>query len=526
MAKEGRVSENIDKGLGETMAEIPPIAATYRPDKKWGVTDEEWECWMVEMLVHYPAYQYEYNQFIISKIKSDCLASIVPPEEISKSKAHRKAGSWVRKSGINPDDRRPDYTKSLTTYGDLFFGSPFGYHKEFDTKKGRRWGMHGSFTILWDLDVYCNKGKHPRCPRAGNQFFYNGLAVCYALVEEAERRGDYVTFTLTPGDAERNMPWHSEERYRRAPSGKIKVAWPSTEDPKTGKPAVTDFTDAFRQLMGVGIPGIVDPPEDGYLSKKWWKDMFTGLGRDGADLGGIHQGELSKYYWWMNTQDYDDIKEELLNFAWHGHSIPTYIGIVLPLIQRLLGNYGDKKGTLVIVTPMTQVPYFLFGVDYFESMSRQYNMYIFDIGEKDWTMMFRMEPHLRDRAGNPYFNYISINTLFKISLSPAGLIGYTGLRMTNQKGGLTIELNGITRRFPYKDFPTAAALERAITSTFPTLTVERTTAGHYKMRESDAVSRELSTPDGVLIIKGYDLENLTYKILKVIGGMIDGVLVT
>lgn len=506
---------------------VPPIGTIYRPDKKWGVTDREWECWMVEMLVHYPAYQYEYNSYIISKVKTDVLAAIVPPEEISKSRTHRKAGSWVRKVGLDPDDRRPDYSKSLSTYGDLFFGSVFGYHREFEPVKGRRLGMAGSFIILWDLDTAIRGGKHPRCPKAQMQKFYNSLACVYALVEEAERRGDSVTFVVTPGDVENNVPWHTKPQHRRAPKGKMKFIYPSAKPySKTGQAPFTDFSDAFNELMGLPVPSLSSPPDDGLLSDDFKNYMWAGVAKEAHKLGSTHEGELSKYYWWMNSIDYDDIKDEILNFMWYGHSIPTYLGIVYPLIQRLLQYYGDRKGTLVMVSPLTQMQHFFFGADYFKEMARQFNMYIIDVGNQDWTMMFKKEPLLLDDTGNPCFTYISLNTIFKISLTPSALIGYKRLEIDNDKTRLSVDFNGVVREFNYDQYPTAAALERGLQMTFPTLNVERLTSGSYKMEEADASYRYLKTPDGVITLTGTDLENLTYKILKVIGGTIDGVLVT
>ena len=85
----------------------------YRPDAKWGVDDQEFECWMLEFIIFNPNYAYEYNSYLISKVKSEILKNIVPPTEISKRRSERKAGRWRRVSGLDPDDRRPQYMTSL-----------------------------------------------------------------------------------------------------------------------------------------------------------------------------------------------------------------------------------------------------------------------------------------------------------------------------------------------------------------------------------------------------------------------------
>src|SRR4030067_2473714 len=125
-----------------------PLGHKFRPAPKWGVTDEQYDCWILNMLQQWPAYTYEYNSYIFSKVKADVLMNIVPPEEVTKRRSERKEGVWARKRGLDPDDRRPDYFRSLSTYGELFFGSSQGFHREFKPKKGRKFSLRGDFVIM------------------------------------------------------------------------------------------------------------------------------------------------------------------------------------------------------------------------------------------------------------------------------------------------------------------------------------------------------------------------------------------
>lgn len=493
-----------------------PIGQIYKPAKKWGVTDKEWDCWLLELLSRWSAYHYEYNSYVISKIKSDVLASLVPPEEVSKRRTERKAGRWVRKVGVDPDDKRPDYFRSLSTFGDLFFGSTHGYHRVFKPEKGRRFALSGSFIILWDCEMDMAEGTHPECTSVRSQFFYNSMAATYTLVEEAERRGDAISLLVCPQAIDKLVPKHNKPQYRKSPV--IPVTFELSDG--SGEQSTHDVFTMVPNLSGIYNPAV---SPDGRLPHNWIENANDAIRRQADPTDGM----LSKYYYWVNSYRHDEIKEAILNFVWHKHFMHSAPLFIIPVLQKITARMElDKRGVLVYITALKNLCWFLPAHHYFKEMHKRFDCYIIDVGNEDWTMLFKCEPILLDNKV-PIFNYININSLFKISLSQSGLIGFRELEIRVRKGeAIYIDFNGVSREFKFVDYPTAAHIERGIKRTFPTLEVERLTMPTYKMEQADNISRGFRVPDGVITITGYDVPNITYKVMKVIGGMIDGVAVT
>jgi len=497
------------------------IGKTYRPAPKWGVTDDEYDCWMLGMLSRWPAYRYEYNMYVVSRIKTEILKSLVPPEVVSKRRSERKAGKWARKVGLDPDDRRPDYLRSLTTFGDLFYGSTHGYSRIFKPERGRRYALSGSFVILWDAEYDMRGGIHPKCREVDRQFFYNALAATYVLVEEAEQRGDAVTLMVCPQGIDRLFPKHNRPQFRKAPV--IPVDFQMSD--QTRVISTDDIFEWVPNLYGEPNPRV---SPDGRLPRNWLSDANNQIRKDTDRAPGM----LSKYYYWVNSYNYNDIKEEILDFVWGPedmrrrrlmHSAPLFI---VPVLHKVTAKTDwDKRGTLIYITALANLGWFLPAFHYFREVHKKYECYIIDVGNTDWTMLFKNEPILLDR-GVPIFNYINVNTLFKISVSRPGLIGFRNLDIVMSKTRLTISFNGRQRDFPFTNFSTAEKLERGIKSAFPTLDVERLTMGDYKMTDANTMASSLRVANGVITLTGYDIPNMTYKIMKSIGGMIDGISVT
>jgi hypothetical protein len=280
-----------------------------------------------------------------------------------------------------------------------------------------------------------------------------------------------------------------------------------------------DIFNSVPNLKGVRNPRV---SFDGLLPRSWLEEANDAIRIDVNPTKGM----LSKYYYWVNSFNYNEIKEEILDFIWTPHNMHSAPLFIAPVLHKLMARTDwDKRGTFVYITALQYLCWFLPSFHYFREVHKKYDCYIIDVGSTDWTMLFKKEPILLDR-GVPIFNYINVNTLFKIGVSRAGLTGFRNLDIVMSKTRLTINFNGVDREFPFTDFPTAEKLERGIKRVFPLLEVERLTLGDYKMTDADTKTDSLRVPDGVITLTGYDVPNMTYKIMKVIGGMIDGIAVT
>jgi len=488
----------------------------YRPDPKWGVDDQEWECWMLEFIIYNPNYAYEYNSYLVSKVKSEILKNIVPPEEISKRRSERKAGRWRRVSGLDPDDRRPQYLTSLATFGDLFFGTTSGYHREFVPEKGKKFAMQGSFIILWDCDRDLDQQSHPKCQYVQHQLFYNSLVTVYALVEEAANRGDTVTLLTLPQAVDDMMPAHAKIEARRAP------IFPADYVNADGNWNF-HYDDMFSQLKNWGRETIY-PPSDGLLPSSWKRHTIQ-LEKQGHLSPGT--GEVSKYYYWMNSKDYDTMKEDLLKFVFNGHGVATELGVGMVYLQRQLNALDkSKRGTIVIITALPTMGWFWPGYHYYRALSKHFDMYIFDISYNYWYMTFLKEPNFM-LNGKPMFGYVNLNTLF--TLSPVNVKGFVNLNISAYSNVLTITLNtgqDKIKQYQLLTLSTVSELMTEIQKDFPELVLDRYTIQNYPTELIRDYSMNLPVKDGKLALLGPDGPNMTYKILKVIGGGVDGVSVT
>jgi hypothetical protein len=170
---------------------------------------------------------------------------------------------------------------------------------------------------------------------------------------------------------------------------------------------------------------------------------------------------------------------------------------------------------------------------YLRRLSKKYDVYIMDVGEHDWSLVFRREDTFK-LNGKPYIKYMNISNLVNITISQFGMSTFSELDVNVERvaqGNVvletktTINLNDGDRIKTYSsnDYPTIADLVKAIQTDFKELHVERLTVAKYKTKELVEVHRNFSFADGIAVLTGYDVENFTYKLLKVMGGKINGV---
>jgi hypothetical protein len=576
---------------------------------KWGVTDAEWECTILRMFRD-DTYVREYNGFVVQSVKANVLGAIVPPVILSTRKARAK-GRWVQKPGISLTDDRPNYFRSLATYGDLFFETPLGHHKEFKPVKGRGAGYAGQFIILWECDSYLSHGKHPRCADVSAHMFFNSLATAYALIEEAQSRGDHVTLLVAPGEVDTMTYAHSKPANRRAPkvpvtyvapSDKVqrKIEWSSNMNRFVGNtfeisavagkvyelniPGITDYSwaDPWLEPIGGGqqhakaprfkvgdtvrvkagahrdfiddsdytyklddvfsdgfiMPGIWTWPHEyapeGQFTEEWLRIRAEAFHHITLKKNYSHPN-LSKYYFWRDSTDYDEILNELLELYWAGHSEFAWTMIPIAAVEAIMKGVPtlDKRGSFILLTAFQNMEWFWPAYQYLRRLSKKYDVYIMDVGEHDWSLVFRREDTFK-LNGKPYIKYMNISNLVNITISQFGMSTFSELDVNVERvaqGNVvletktTINLNDGDRIKTYSsnDYPTIADLVKAIQTDFKELHVERLTVAKYKTKELVEVHRNFSFADGIAVLTGYDVENFTYKLLKVMGGKINGV---
>lgn len=487
----------------------------------------------------------EYNDFIVGRVKSKVLADIVPPVEVTKRRAERAAGRWVNKSGISIGDRRPNYFRSLANYGDIFFETTMGSHREFKPIKGKRFGKIGSFVIVWDVDRSMSHGVHPTCPNVRYMYFYNSLAAVYALVEEAQYRGDKVTFLAMPQVIDDAIPGHGDIANRRAPvipsdyqqpfPTEIEIA-PNGEYKLSNRPARVKrlcndvFVDREEMWGGHHTPRV--PPSDGLLTQQFkLESVYKTVS------GAMHShdaGNLSRWYFWLNSTDYEGILNELLDFKFKPHGYASiFMEAIVPIAQLLRKMALRQKGPMIFITALPHWEWFYPAYHYFALYTKFFYMVIVDVGDHNWSQVFKREPTLQVK-GKPIFTYIHINSLATIEVSSRGFNTFQSLDVTVEKDfgpplttTVTVSLDDaggpITKSYTSEDYTTVENLANAINRDFPQLTVKRLTTASYPTKNINEDTFTLGFPNGVLHLSGEDLPNLTYKILKAIGGSMGGI---
>ncbi|VVB53409.1 Uncharacterised protein [uncultured archaeon] len=542
-----------------------PNFEIYRPGSKWSISDQEWECMMLKLITMWDSYVYEYNSYIVSKVKASVLKNMIPPVHLSRSSPVKTEGRWAQKDGLDPDDRRPNFVRSLTTYGDLFFGTPMGKHREFREGRGRKFSKAGSFVIFWDLDRDMDGGMHPRC-KISKQYFYNSLAAVYALTEEAKERGDLLTFITMPGSIDGIVPAHDTPEMRKAPVMPMLLSTPPLDRVmqikvkkalqrlplKHGRRGPS-YRKAFKDLNNVGpnlvktfdesrdifeygpnYYGSVDPmATDGLIEDEWKADILARLINPISESERF--GRISKYYWWINTDRYDEILDEILHFKWEYHDSATSFWACVSTLRKLLLEIKPaRRGVLILVTSLAHMCFFWPGYHYYADIARDYDMYIVDVGDVNWSQVFRREPTLQTMNG-PMFNYVHVNTLVDITVSPQGFRKFENLSIIvskkfDPKSEVEVHINlndgAKTASYHSDNYPTISELQAAVSRDFPELAVSRDTSPSYKVSDMTAGDHVITYPDGIICLSGYDLENLTYKMMKMIGGHMNGVTVT
>jgi hypothetical protein len=514
----------------------------FKPDPKWGVDDDDYDCMMLQLAWHWDAYTRTYNQYIVDRVKSNVLKAILPPEKLSKRKSTKRLGAWTNRSGISPDDKRPAYLRSITTYGDIFFDMPgFGYHREFVNKPGKKYSKTSSFVIWWECAEWMEKGAHPKCREVTHQHFYNSLACVYAVVEEARRRGDEVTFITTPGEIDNFIPAHAESSARRAP--KLPAAWipppyyvmsDAQGSKRIGKwqsygslRETDDYTQEKLATFGSAWQKVYPHP-DGLINVGDKDRTMGNVQHPGGRYTGAH--EISAYYFWQSTTDYDDILNELLNFHYPKHNANNTVtgaGRSFYAFDKIFDQLPRvRKGTFLFVGALDNMMVFWFQYMRWRRLSNEFEFYYIDLGELDWTNTFLREPDFLDN-GKPYIHYINISTVFQIGVSALGYNTFKTLHVdvSTYPTEVTVDFNDGQNRQTFKasDYPTIDRLEEAIQRAFPELVVGRITVPQWPTKDLHSNNSELLYPDGVITLQGDDVENFTYKLLRTMGGSVDGV---
>ena len=532
-----------------------PDFSKYKPDPVWGVTDDEWECAILRRLRN-DVYTRELNMYTVQKVKANVLDSIVPPVLLSTRKGRRK-GKWRQKPGISLTDERPNYIRSLATYGDLFFETTMGKHKEWKDDPGRGKGMAGQFVILWECDVFLYRGQHQKCSEIYGMQYYNSLATAYALIEEAKTRGDHVTFLVEPGTIDDLVPWH--KAARRAPKIPIHYVspprWEIRNDPSMAEPvrsqtSEASIRDACRERMH--ISGWMVYPQDvaptGKFTSRFRKDIEDNIFNTlKTDTGSVKEPILSGYYYWKDSTEYDEMLNELLDFYFPSNepgldygpmrtmAWPMFGIAALEEMMRSVPTY-DKRGTFIFLTGVQNMDWTYGSFNYLRRLSKKFDIYVMDVGEHDWSNVFQREPDFK-KDGRPYMNYINVSNLVKITVSQHGSSTFSDLQLIVQRHGtggvnerteVTVDYNSSAKFRTYSsvNYPTIAQLVTAIQRDFMELDVKRLTVPGFKTVELTEKTIKMSWADGCVMLSGYDVENFTYKLLKAIGAKVNGIAVT
>jgi len=412
--------------------------------KPHDVSDEEWTCWMLEYgTTTSGADRREFNLWWVSKVKTDILKRLVRPVEVVKSR--RRVGRYRLKPGLSMQDRRPDIERSLQDFGALFFETPFGYHKKLLPDPGRKVSATGNIIIAWYMD---SRALREPLICMGQQFpgavFFNGLAAVYAVVENAEARGDRVSLIVHPRNIERRMQESTDIDY-----SKHTRDWDTMLFDGDGKPvyAYNPFGMAYtvHVLPEHGVPsqahvGYLPPMSvslwvsklPGADSRFWANATEPDVIRTVPELRqkaeklaaeiGARTGSspprvavddpdgtpISDALFYFNSREYEGIKEALLATApfydtdWFNIFRP--IATAVDVYSRL--SHG-RRGTFIIIGATEFPGQFHPLKGWLRAIEKQMDVIFIDLAQTDMSEFFT-HPLMIGDAGKPLVKYVHV----------------------------------------------------------------------------------------------------------------------
>ena len=167
--------------------------AEYKPDQR---SDDEWKAIMYHTLsagasgasTHSAPLDLttRMNRLFYETFTVDILEYLVA--ELYKKPRGGRAKEYG-KVGLSVDDKKPDYSRSIETYGNLFFETKYGYHKEKAKHvRGKPFqGTSGDVVLVATIDRDMSYLRQ--------RIVY---AMTYAFLQDAAQRKDKITLFLSP----------------------------------------------------------------------------------------------------------------------------------------------------------------------------------------------------------------------------------------------------------------------------------------------------------------------------------------
>ena len=406
---------------------MPGLYEALRPHD---IDPDEWECWMHEYGRSVTnADVYEYNRWWVSKVKSDILASLVRPEE--ETKRRRRLGRWRTKGGLSMSDRRPDLIKSITDYGGLFFETPFGSHRKFVKEKGRKSAGVGHTVIAWHTGRESWKEGKIRC-KGGRSYdgaaFYHALATVFAIVEDAERRGDRATLVVAPRELEANMESVLSQRFTmQRKSWRTRIFGPNLQifaelnmfetliNRRMSPAAGTDVGSAIAgaKAAEAGAWGNMKKPAGGFYTVEWSRDeaeedvrrWFSGAKVE--EYSDASNMEISAALFYERSVDYEGIRNRLLAVSPRGLTIqPNFASPLMVGYEVFTQSSKEVRGTMIMVAALDRPTDLYMFRHYLREIDRSMDIVFIDLGELDLSQLF-LEPEMT-RNGRPLVRYVYV----------------------------------------------------------------------------------------------------------------------
>lgn len=368
-----------------------------------GMDEDKWLCW-VKSFYNYGGGDIDiYNRWWCDFVVSEVLDKIREANLTTKKK--RTEGRWVLKRGIRVSDKQWDIQASIGRYGRLFAGTDLGYHREFEPKmRGREFGKAGSFIILWDTDASLNKGEVECVAREKDEYgdpildddgedigavihtekilkqnWFNSLACVYALLKEAERKGDHVTLLAGPGNhIKMSLNIHYGDSAKTFPM----IA------ARDGETVIQDVP-VFRTIAAL-------PPALTEASTIPLSDHMKEVAMSGEERTVFSRGpaELSEFFKFENNTNYEHIINTLMKMQpperrW---KTPSFIKMHMVYLNAIWDDLPKtKRSTIVVISTVSYPMTFWLSYRYIAEFYRFADFFIVDVGARDNSALFEMD---------------------------------------------------------------------------------------------------------------------------------------
>lgn len=381
------------------------------------INDWMWDAMVLQVGAHLqsddPKSVRLFNEFMRKKVDAEMLTKFVRPT--MPSRRLRRLGRYRRKRGIEPTDKKPLVTASLAIFGNLFWGTKHGYHREFVKEKGRKKGVMGVMSIIW-VNTLRDMTHQYEYFNFEFEEYYRIFTTVINLIEKNGEQGNMLNMYVTPSEWEQNNCYTGPVENRvYVPLGfdgeiiaKLKDGispfgeyWNmSTET--TNRRIADILTAPQKQISAEEVRAsyITNSPVCPEHNREIENKKLRGRCPDGRGhvppmvrrTGDANVGFHLK-------AERDDDPGGLIGKLMRTHPIavmdrskePMAVAVLTELEKR---RSHEKRGTTIFMTSMESIIKFLDAWPYLKMLDEWSDIIVIDLGNRDWNMLFRYEPDL------------------------------------------------------------------------------------------------------------------------------------